>query len=141
MNIIYNNESNKCVIIIRIFVAFLPSFFFFLSSAQQQQTHLYFYFICSFILPWVPEGFFSRATRSFVGRRSTRLRKKAKDTSGAKPREKTSGAERLDLSCWMDLDLVSNLSVKSAVARTKGGTTRCMQPKESHYLQNNKLEL
>ena len=37
-------------------------------------------------------------------------------TRAAKPREKTSGAERLDLLYWMDLDLVSNLSIKSKVA-------------------------
>ena len=37
-------------------------------------------------------------------------------TRAAKPREKTSGAERLDLLYWKDLDLVSNLSIKSTVA-------------------------
>lgn len=33
-----------------------------------------------------------------------------------KPREKTSGAERFDLLCSMELDLVSNLSIKPAVS-------------------------
>ena len=33
-------------------------------------------------LPWVPEIFFPRVTRGFVGRRSTRLRRSAEDTSG-----------------------------------------------------------
>ena len=37
-------------------------------------------------------------------------------TRAAKPREKTSGVERLDLPCWMDLDLVSNLSIKPVLA-------------------------
>ena len=56
--------------------------------------------------------FFSRAATSFdrlvFGRRPK--------TRASKPREKISGAERLDLPCWMDLDLVANLSIKSAVA-------------------------
>ena len=63
-------------------------------------------------------GFFSRATRSFrrVLARGQhvfggRLKKRE-----AKPREKTSGAERLDLLCYMDLDLVSTLSIKPAVS-------------------------
>ena len=38
-------------------------------------------------LPWVPEIFFSRVTRGFVGRRPTRLRPSAKDTSGEAPRK------------------------------------------------------
>ena len=68
------------------------------------------------IVPWVPEFSFSRATRSFGGHRPTRLRPKAEDTSGEAAR-KTSGAERPDLQCYMGLDLVSNLSIKPAVAR------------------------
>ena len=35
-------------------------------------------------LPWVPEIFFSCVTRGFVGRRPTRLRPKAEDTSREK---------------------------------------------------------
>ena len=65
-------------------------------------------------------------------------------TGASKPREKISGAERLDLPCWMDLDLVSNLSIKSAVASqfksNYQGRDDALQRKESHYFQNNKLE-
>ena len=84
--------------------------------------------------------FFSRAARSFdrlvFGRRPK--------TRASKPREKISGAERLDLPCWMDLDRVSNLSIKSAVASqfksNYQGRDDALQRAESHYFQNNKLE-
>ena len=46
--LIYNNESNKCVIIIRMFVTFLPVFC--LQPQRQLQPHLYLYCICFFIL-------------------------------------------------------------------------------------------
>ena len=70
-------------------------------------------------------GFFSRATRCLVGRRPTRLRPKTEDTSDEAARK---NLWRIAPSfIVLDLDLVSNLSIKSAVAG-------------SHYLQNNKLE-
>ena len=54
-------------------------------------------------IPWVPEVF----SRMGLGASSA--------ARAVKPQEKTSGAERFDLPCWMDLDLVSNLSIKSVV--------------------------
>ena len=56
----------------------------------------------------VRRGASSAAGRLVFGRRPK--------TRAPKPWEKASAAERLDLPCWIDLDLVSNLSIKSAVA-------------------------
>ena len=82
----------------------------------------------------------------------SRVRRRAStDSSSAEGRrhvlrsreKKISGAERLDLPCWMDLDLVANLSIKSAVASqfksNYQGRDDALQRKESHYFQNNKL--
>ena len=72
---------------------------------------------------------YPRYQRFFLARDEELRRPRAK-TRAATPREETSGAERLDLPCWMDLDLVINLSIKSAVASynskviTKGRMTR-----------------
>ena len=68
-------------------------------------------------IPWVPEVFSRMGWGTSWAARA------------AKPREKTSGAECLDLLCWMDLDLVSYLSIKSVSQAnskviTKEGTTR-----------------
>ena len=61
------------------------------------------------VLHWVPEVF------SYVRRgASTRLWPKTRIRRSSE--KKSSGAERLDLPCYMDLDLVSNLSIKPAVA-------------------------
>ena len=94
----------------------------------------------SYWIPWVPE-IFSRVWRgasSAAGQPISGLRPK---TRAAKPREKTTRAGRPDLPCLMNLDLISNLSIKPAVARLLSQfksnyqeRNDALQPKESNYL-------
>ena len=60
----------------------------------------------AFVIPWVPEVL-SRHARRLVGRRPA--------TSGETARE-TSGKERLDLPCWMDLEIASKMSITAVVS-------------------------
>ena len=61
-------------------------------------------------------GFFARMRQGALSATGRPVFGQRPKTRVVKPREKTSGAKCLDLLCWMDLDLVSNLSIKLVVA-------------------------